>query len=242
MRQIIFDTETTGFKRGASDVSEGHRIIEIGCIELIDRRFTGRHFHQYLNPERPIDPEAMAVHGISDERVAREPTFAQIFPELMAYLDGADELIAHNMSFDQAFLNRELAMVGAGFRLEQRFALVDTVSMARQQFFGQRVSLDALCKRFGIDTSHRSLHGALLDSKLLGEVYLKLTGGQSELLLAQESEPQTVVQTTQQSAFSVVQDLEWALISVNDKQLATHEEIMVKVKILKEKNDKNKKK
>lgn len=224
MRQIIFDTETTGFKRGAGDVSEGHRIIEIGCIELIDRRFTGRHFHQYLNPQCPIDPEAIAVHGITDEQVAYAPTFAQIYPELWTYLEGADELIAHNMKFDQAFLNRELAMIGAGFRLEERFTLVDTLAMARQQFVGQRVTLDALCKRFGIDTSHRSLHGALLDSKLLGEVYLKLTGGQSELSLSGQDEttPREAKSSSTKSALSVSQALSWETILLSDEQEAAH--------------------
>ncbi|MDO4435064.1 MAG: DNA polymerase III subunit epsilon [Cardiobacteriaceae bacterium] len=228
MRQIIFDTETTGLNRQGSDPSENHRIIEIGCIELIDRKFTGRDFHQYLNPQRPIDPESIAVHGITDERVSREPTFAQIYPELWHYLEGADELIAHNIRFDQAFLNRELALVGAGFRIEERFGLVDTLAMARKQFVGQRASLDALCKRFNIDTSHRTLHGALLDAKLLGEVYLKLTGGQSNLWAEVNSEPESskssssVKPLLNQSAFQHT----WAAYEPNPEAVVMHESIL----------------
>lgn len=180
MRQVIFDTETTGrSEKGA--VCQDHRVIEIGCIELENRRPTGRHFHVYLNPERPVDEEAFKVHGLSDTFLAKQPTFAQIADDFLAYLQSVDELIAHNLPFDQAFLNQEFKLIGNPTKLEKQFTLTDTLTLARQQFPGQRNSLDALCKRFDIDNSKRELHGALLDAQLLAEVYLKLTGGQTDL-------------------------------------------------------------
>ena len=183
MRQIIFDTETTGMNpnRANGHVAQGHRVVEIGCVELIDRLPTGNHFHLYLNPERPVDPEAYKVHGISDDYLADKPVFADVIEEFEAYLAGADELIAHNISFDRVFLDQELALAGRDYTLSERFTLVDTLQIAREKFPGARLTLDALCTRFAIDNSNRSLHGALLDSQLLAEVYLKLTGGQSGL-------------------------------------------------------------
>lgn len=183
MRSIIFDTETTGMNRESSDKSLGHRIIEIGCVEMIDRRITGRTYYQLINPEMPIDPEAIKVHGIGNDKLLYEPTFSQIFPELWNFLSGADELVAHNISFDQAFLNRELSLLNLGFKLEDKFQLVDSLEIAKQQFVGQKNNLDALCKRFNIDTSNRTYHGALIDAQLLAEVYLKLTSEQSALSL-----------------------------------------------------------
>jgi len=171
MRQIIFDTETTGMNFNGRDKSEGHRIIEIGCVELIDRRPTERYFHRFLNPEQTIEADAIRVHGITNERVANEPTFAAVLPELLEYLDGADELIAHNMPFDQSFFNREFDLAGVGYKLEDRFRLLDTLELARKKISGiSRFSLDSLCKYYGIDNSNRTLHGALLDSQLLADV------------------------------------------------------------------------
>lgn len=193
MRQIIFDTETTGMNKGASytgeyTVASGHRIIEIGCVELLNRKPTGNHFHCYLQPEREVDPEAVGVHGITDEFLADKPRFVDIAAELWAYLDGADELIAHNMRFDQCFFDEELRLLGEAVPLAERYTLVDTLLMAKKRHPGQKNSLDALCKRYKVDNSNRELHGALLDAELLAEVYLRLSGGQSTLLLDDSGE------------------------------------------------------
>lgn len=204
MRQIIFDTETTGMNpnRAQGSVAQGHRIIEIGCVELVDRIPTGNYFHLYLNPERAVDPEAYKVHGLSDEFLADKPVFADMLESFEAYLAGADELIAHNISFDLAFLDQELALAGRGYTLADRFSLVDTLMIAREKFPGARNNLDALCARFGIDNSNRDLHGALLDSQLLAEVYLKLTGGQSGLW-AEASEGSAIADLAVEKAFTV---------------------------------------
>lgn len=191
MRQIIFDTETTGMNpdRTKGNVASGHRVVEIGCVELIDRLPTGNHFHLYLNPERAVDPEAYKVHGIADDFLATQPVFADIVEQFEAYLAGADELIAHNIPFDRAFLDQELALAGRDYTLSERFTLIDTLQLAKEKFSGARNNLDALCARFGIDNSNRNLHGALLDSQLLAEVYLKLTGGQSGLWTQESDAP-----------------------------------------------------
>ena len=176
MRQILLDTETTGL-----EVQRGHRVIEIGCIELVQRRRTGREFHAYLNPDRAIDEGARAVTGIDEEMLRDKPRFGEIAAEFLAFIDGA-ELIAHNAAFDIGFLDAELARAGiAETRLAERCSVLDTLALAREKFPGQRNSLDALCKRLGVDNSHRELHGALLDADLLAEVYLALTSGQGAL-------------------------------------------------------------
>ena len=172
-RQIVLDTETTGMP-----VTEGHRIIEIGCVELIDRKFTGREFHFYLNPQREVDAGAFAVHGLSNEFLKDKPLFSKIADSLMLFLSGA-ELIIHNAAFDLGFLNHEFSLTQPGFiALTEHCSVIDTLLLARQLHAGQRNSLDALCKRYGIDNSKRDLHGALLDSHLLAHVYLAMTGGQ----------------------------------------------------------------
>jgi len=180
-RQIILDTETTGL-----EVGEGHRVIEIGCVELVNRRVTARNFHHYLNPDRAIDAGAQEVHGISNAFLADKPRFADVARELVEYLRGA-ELVIHNAAFDVGFLDRELELAGYTERLGQICGIVDTVSMARRMFPGQKANLDALCKRYGVDNSNRDLHGALLDARLLADVYLAMTGGQSALLLDREA-------------------------------------------------------
>jgi DNA polymerase III subunit epsilon len=183
MRQIVFDTETTGL-----EPELGHRIIEIGAIELVNRRRTGRQFHRYLCPDRTIDPGAAQVHGLTTEFLSGQPRFADIFDELREFMAGA-ELIIHNAPFDVAFMDAELAMLAAKGVLEQKLttrdvcSVLDTLALARQMHPGQRNSLDALCKRYSIDNSHRDLHGALLDADLLLEVYLAMTGGQGALTL-----------------------------------------------------------
>ena len=183
MRQIVFDTETTGL-----EPELGHRIIEIGAIELVNRRRTGRQFQRYLCPDRTIDPGAVQVHGLTTEFLSGQPRFADIFDELREFLAGA-ELIIHNAPFDVAFMDAELALLAAKGVLEQKLTtrdvcgVLDTLVLARQMHPGQRNSLDALCKRYAIDNSHRDLHGALLDADLLLEVYLAMTGGQGALTL-----------------------------------------------------------
>lgn len=185
MRQIILDTETTGL---AAD--QEHRIIEIGCLELVGRRPTGRHFHQYLNPERDIDEGALAVHGITRARLEPEPKFAQIAAQLVEFLRGA-ELIIHNAAFDVAFLDAEFARLpGEPVTVASICTVVDSLILARQMHPGQRNGLDALCKRYSIDNSGRQLHGALLDAQLLGEVYLAMTGGQVALGLGESGAAQ----------------------------------------------------
>lgn len=182
MRQVVLDTETTGL-----EVERGHRIIEIGCVELVNRRPTGRVFHHYLNPGREIDAGAQEVHGISAAMLADKPRFAEVGDELLAFLDGA-ELVIHNAPFDVAFIEQELVLFGRAIgaekrRLREMCRVLDTLALARDMHPGQRNSLDALCKRYSIDNSHREYHGALLDARILADVYLAMTGGQSLLAL-----------------------------------------------------------
>jgi DNA polymerase-3 subunit epsilon len=177
MRQIVLDTETTGL-----EVEQQHRIIEIGCVELFNRRLTGRSFHQYLNPERDIDEGAVQVHGLTREQLATEPTFSHVHLEFLEFIRDA-ELIIHNAPFDVAFLNAELARAEAAHRVADLCQVLDTLALARQMHPGQRNSLDALCKRYSVDNTKRDLHGALLDAGILVDVYLAMTGGQSALAL-----------------------------------------------------------
>lgn len=182
MRQIVLDTETTGL-----DPDDGHRIIEIGCVELVNRRSTGRTFHQYLNPEREIDRAAEDVHGLGNAFLADKPRFAEIAAEFLAFVEGA-ELVIHNAAFDLGFLDAEFARLEPrGPAMTDVCGILDSLMLARQLHPGQRQSLDALCKRYGVDNSGRDLHGALLDAQLLAEVFLAMTGGQAELGLSAES-------------------------------------------------------
>ncbi|NDY96921.1 DNA polymerase III subunit epsilon [Wenzhouxiangella limi] len=185
MRQIVLDTETTGLEH-----ADGHRIIEIGCLEINDRRITERHYHVYLNPERAVESGALHVHGITDDFLADKPRFGDIVEDFLDFIRDA-ELIIHNAPFDVGFLNAELARLGSteAVRVEQVASVLDTVVLARELHPGQRVSLDALCKRYEIDNSRRDLHGALLDAELLAEVYLAMTGGQVDLGLELAADP-----------------------------------------------------
>lgn len=183
MRQIVLDTETTGL-----EVSQGHRIIEIGCVELENRRLTGRHFHQYINPQREIDLGAIEVHGITSEFLADKPVFAHIAAEFLAFVDGA-ELIIHNAPFDIGFLNGELQRLdGAAEPIDTACPVIDTLQMARTRHPGQRNNLDVLCQRYHVDNSQRELHGALLDAEILAEVYLAMTGGQTTFQLGDDDD------------------------------------------------------
>ena len=179
MRQVVLDTETTGL-----EVEQQHRVIEIGCVELVNRRLTGRSFHRYLNPERDIEEGAIAVHGLTRARLSKEPRFAEVAEELLGFIEGS-ELIIHNAPFDVAFLNAELGRLGAG-KVSDCCRVLDTLALARQMHPGQRNNLDALCKRYSVDNSHRDYHGALLDARILAEVYLAMTGGQAKFTLSEE--------------------------------------------------------
>lgn len=176
MRQIVLDTETTGLS-----TEEGHRIIEIACIEMINRKITGRNYHQYINPQRVVDSGALEVHGITNHFLEGKPVFADIAHEFMAFIEGA-ELIIHNAPFDIGFINYELSLAQQKWQPVTSYCtVIDTLVIARQLHIGQRNSLDALCKRYGIDNSQRDLHGALIDTHLLAQVYLVMTGGQGSL-------------------------------------------------------------
>jgi len=184
MRQIILDTETTGF-----EPHNGDRIIEIGAVEMFKRRLTGNNYHQYIYPERTVPQEAIEVHGITDEFLKDKPVFARISDEFMEYVAGA-ELIIHNAPFDVGFINHELSLLPGNNwgKIEDHCVITDSLKMARKSYPGQRNSLDALCKRLGIDNSNRTLHGALLDSEILADVYLTMTGGQTDLMLSADSQ------------------------------------------------------
>ncbi len=177
MRQIVLDTETTGL-----EPAEGHRIIEIGCVEMENRRHTGRRFHQYLQPDRAIDEGAVEVHGITDEFLADKPRFADVVDDFLDFVRGA-ELIIHNAPFDVGFLNHELQLLGQGETILTHCTVLDTLALARRLHPGQKNNLDALCRRYSVDNSRRELHGALLDAEILADVYLAMTGGQASLSL-----------------------------------------------------------
>ncbi len=177
MRQIVLDTETTGI-----DPNAGHRIIEIGCVEVIERKLTGRNYHVYINPEREVEAEAITVHGITNEFLQDKPKFAEVADEFFAFIEGA-ELVIHNAAFDVGFMDSEFARLKPVRKTAEHCGVVDTLAIARKKHPGQKNNLDALCKRYGVDNSNRELHGALLDAEILADVYLLMTGGQTALSL-----------------------------------------------------------
>lgn len=218
-RQIVMDTETTGLEAEA-----GHNIIEIGCVEMQARKLTGRTYHQYVNPDHEIDAEAMEVHGITHEFLADKPKFKAVMLEFVEFVRGA-ELIIHNASFDVGFLNVELARNGFKERIEDICTVTDSLLLARKKHPGQKNSLDALCRRYDIDNSHRELHGALLDSEILADVYLALTGGQTSLMLAvgdQEdgSEGEAIRRVAPQTAAALT------VIAADEAELKAHEQFL----------------
>jgi DNA polymerase-3 subunit epsilon len=224
MRQVILDTETTGL-----NPKKGDRIVEIGCLEMIDRRLTGRQLHYFLNPERDIPEEVVAIHGITNEQVKDAPKFTQIADELWQWLDGA-ELIIHNAAFDMGFLNAEYQLLatkqGKAFNaLESVCGVLDTLKLAREKHPGSRVSLDALCKRYGIDNSHRTLHGAILDSEILSDVYLMLTGGQTDLLLDDSDPVPAAANALDLSALATVQGDLVKIVPTAD-ELSAHQNML----------------
>ena len=220
MRQVILDTETTGLS-----TEQGHRIIEIGCVEMVNRKLTGRHYHQYINPERDIDEGALNVHGISSTFLLNKPVFSDVSKEFLDFIMDA-ELIIHNAPFDVGFINYEFKLLKQSLKpLTHYCRVVDTLILARQLHVGQRNSLDALCKRYSIDNSQRELHGALLDANLLARVYLAMTGGQATLF----SDADAMESSAQQAENIVVAQLNRAILSVmkaNDEELAEHEKML----------------
>ncbi|MGM0433122.1 MAG: DNA polymerase III subunit epsilon [Pseudomonadota bacterium] len=185
MRQIVLDTETTGL-----EPEQGHRIIEIGCVEVADRELTGRHYHVYINPEREVEDSAIEVHGITNEFLADKPTFREVADEFLEFIRGA-ELIIHNAPFDVGFMDHEFGMLDGGYpRTADVCGIRDSLVMARSKHPGQKNNLDVLCRRYGIDNSNRELHGALLDAEILALVYLAMTGGQTALSLGEAEDGQ----------------------------------------------------
>jgi DNA polymerase-3 subunit epsilon len=219
MRQVVLDTETTGL-----EVELEHRVIEIGCVEIFNRRVTGRHFHRYLNPERDIDEGAIEVHGLTREKLQKEATFAEIRAEFLEFVRGA-ELIIHNAAFDVAFLNAELGRGESIDRIGDLCRVLDTLALARQMHPGQRNSLDALCKRYSVDNSRRDYHGALLDARLLAEVYLAMTGGQAALILSAEPDP-SLARSRHESAGGTSTAIPLVVISANEEELGVHEQVL----------------
>lgn len=215
MRQVVLDTETTGL-----DPSQGHRVIEIGCVEIINRKLTKRHFHCYLNPDRDIDAGAIEVHGITPAFLADKPRFYQIESEFLAFIDGA-ELVIHNAPFDIGFLNAELARSDSTNTSMDSFCTVlDSLVLARQRHPGQRNNLDALCKRYGIDNTMRELHGALLDAEMLADLYLVMTSGQRNLLLKDEETTEQRSET--KAARTGKKRPELDVIRASEEELAAH--------------------
>jgi DNA polymerase-3 subunit epsilon len=219
MRQVVLDTETTGL-----EVEQQHRVIEIGCVELFNRRLTGRTYHQYLNPERDIDEGAQQVHGLTREKLARAPTFSQVHPEFLEFIRDA-ELIIHNAPFDIAFLNAELARIEGAHKVDDLCRVLDSLALARQMHPGQRNNLDALCKRYSVDNSHRDYHGALLDARILAEVYLAMTGGQANLTLSAESD--TARSRARQAAPARLSGgARITVIRPSENEMAAHEHVL----------------
>ena len=222
-RQIVLDTETTGMNQFGAHY-EGHCIIEIGAVEMLNRRYTGRKLHLYIKPDREVDPDAIKVHGITDEMLADKPDFATVAQEFIEFIRGA-ELLIHNAPFDVGFMDYEFAKHQLNVKTEDICLVTDTLQMARQMYPGKRNSLDALCDRLGIDNSKRTLHGALLDAEILGDVYLSMTGGQTSLF--DDNEPDIIVsaaQTQGKSAVGFTQDL--LLLQPSEEERQAHSEYL----------------
>ncbi|MGB5490643.1 MAG: DNA polymerase III subunit epsilon [Woeseiaceae bacterium] len=230
MRQVVLDTETTGLS-----TAHGHRIIEIGCLELVNRRLTGREFHRFLNPDRDIDEGAEAVHGISRADLETEPRFPEIVDDLLEFLKDA-ELIIHNASFDVGFLEHELRLMKHPQpKIDKHATVLDTLTLARKIHPGQRNSLDALCKRYEVDASKRDVHGALIDSELLANVYLAMTGGQTALLLEEETSAGVATGDNQVGASLAAASgsnaaLDLVVLRADDDEVAAHNAMLEKIR------------
>ncbi|MSP52682.1 MAG: DNA polymerase III subunit epsilon [Gammaproteobacteria bacterium] len=226
LRQIILDTETTGL-----DPQSGHRIIEIGCVEVINRRVSGNTFHRYLDPERPIDRGAEEVHGLTREFLQDKPKFVEIIDEFLSFIEGA-ELVIHNAPFDVSFLNAEFKRLKKRLKnLEEYCSITDTLAMARKMHPGQRNNLDALCKRYGVDNAKRDLHGGLLDANLLALTYLAMTSGQDNLFSVdnKENANDNKNKATEPSKGSTAQKYKLRVLKATDEELAAHEQRLAKI-------------
>ncbi len=224
MIEIVLDTETTGM-----DPTEGHRIVEIGCIELDNHMPTGRTYHQYINPERDVPAEVVAVHGLTEERLKSEPTFGEIVGDFLDFLGTDSKLVIHNAEFDMKFINAELKMFG--FPSIDKRRIIDTLWMARKKFPGSPANLDALCRRFQIDNSNRTLHGALLDSELLAEVYMELLGGRQRGLDIDTKKETNQEETTNISTKTIERTYrEPREFSANDDEIASHSKMLEDLK------------
>ncbi|MEQ9844627.1 MULTISPECIES: DNA polymerase III subunit epsilon [Pectobacterium] len=222
-RQIVLDTETTGMNMLGVHY-EGHKIIEIGAVEVINRRLTGRHFHVYIKPDRLVDPEAYNVHGISDEFLADKPTYADIVDDFLDFIRGA-ELVIHNATFDIGFMDYEFRLLNRDLPKTETFCkITDSLLMARKIFPGKRNSLDALCDRYQIDNSKRTLHGALLDAEILAEVYLAMTGGQTSLTFSMEGETQQKSENTETIQRIVRPQSALTILYADESELLAHEQ------------------
>jgi DNA polymerase-3 subunit epsilon len=210
MRQVILDTETTGL-----EPAQGHRVLELAAVEVCNRKLSGNRFHRYLNPERESDPGALQVHGLTSDFLADKPKFAQVAGEFLDFIEGA-ELVIHNAPFDVAFLNAELARLQRGPIAQHCSGVVDTLSLAKELHPGKRNNLNALCERYGIDNSKRTLHGALLDAELLAEVYLAMTRGQESLMIEMVTETRSAVLTISRGQRSFV------VLRANSEEIAEH--------------------
>ncbi|MGL4269015.1 MAG: DNA polymerase III subunit epsilon [Plesiomonas sp.] len=220
-RIVVLDTETTGMNKLGVHY-EGHKIIEIGAVEIVNRRLTGRHFHVYIKPDRLVDPEAIAVHGITDEFLQDKPDFAAVADEFINFIRGA-ELVIHNAPFDIGFMDYEFGLLKRGLPKTDTFCrITDTLAMARKIFPGKRNNLDALCDRYGIDNSHRTLHGALLDAEILADVYLLMTGGQTSLAFNSESDGHGS-DSQNHAQRSIVPQLALKVVHASADELEAHE-------------------
>ena len=213
-RQVVLDTETTGL-----NARSGDRVIEVGCVEVLNRRITDRTFHRYVNPEREIEEGASRIHGLTREDLADKPRFAAVAREFVDYIRGA-ELVIHNAAFDMEFLDRELALVPLGGLLEHAAGVVDTLAMARELHPGKKNSLDALCERYLVDNSHRTLHGALLDARLLAEVYLAMTRGQESLVMELDSPAAAAIAAARVDVAALV------VLRASAEEIAAHETLL----------------
>ena len=228
-RQIVLDTETTGMNQLGAHY-EGHGIIEIGAVELVNRRYTGNNFHIYINPNRPVDPEAINVHGITDEMLADKPEFKAVAQEFLDYIKGA-ELLIHNAPFDVGFMDYEFRKIGLDVKTTDICVVTDTLQMARQMYPGKRNNLDALCDRLGIDNSKRTLHGALLDAEILADVYLSMTGGQTSLFAEEDEDVPVIIAATEENKIepeqnAVVFSDNLNVLQPNEGEIQAHLELL----------------
>lgn len=229
MRQIVLDTETTGLS-----TAQGHRVIEIGCVEMVNRRITGRDFHCFLNPDRDIDEGAEAVHGISRADLETAPRFPEVVEEFLDFIRDT-ELVIHNADFDVGFLEHELKLMSHPKpKITDHAIVLDTLALARKKHPGQRNSLDALCKRYEVDATKRDVHGALIDSELLANVYLAMTGGQTAMLLDEEAEkassPEAAAENTSQNGPKATPAVDLRVIEASPEELAAHDQMLEKIR------------